>query len=60
MVKKISKYLSEVSQELSKVSWPSREGLYGSTAVVIVLCVILSIFVFGVDFILNRVLELIF
>lgn len=60
MIKKISKYVSEVNQELLKVSWPSREELYGSTVVVVVLCVILSIFVFGVDFILNRLLTTIF
>ena len=60
MIKKIQNYLSEVSQELSKVSWPSREELYGSTLVVIVLCIILSLFVFGVDFLLNRLLEVIF
>ena len=57
MFKKISKYFGEVSQELSKVSWPSREELYGSVAVVVVLCLLLSVFVFGVDFLLNRLLE---
>ena len=60
MIQKVSKYLSEVNQELSKVSWPSREELYGSTLVVVVLCIILSVFIFGVDFILNRLLEIIF
>jgi preprotein translocase subunit SecE len=60
MLRKIQTYFGEVSQELSKVSWPSREELYGSTLVVIVLCVILSLFVFGVDFLLNRLLEVIF
>ena len=60
MLRKIQTYFGEVSQELSKVSWPSREELYGSTLVVVVLCVILSLFVFGVDFLLNRALEVIF
>jgi len=60
MIKKINKYLEEVNTELSKVSWPGREELYGSVLVVIVLCVILSLFVFGVDFIFNRLLEIIF
>jgi preprotein translocase subunit SecE len=60
MVNKISKYISEVNQEISKVSWPSREELYGSVAVVVVLCLALSIFIFGVDHILNRLLEVIF
>ena len=60
MFQKISKYFGEVSQELSKVSWPTREQLYGSTVVVLVLCILLSVFVFGVDFILNRLLEFVF
>ena len=60
MVQKISNYLSEVKQELSKVSWPSREELYGSVVVVVVLCLILSVFTYGVDLTLNRLLEFIF
>ncbi|NQT23745.1 preprotein translocase subunit SecE [candidate division KSB1 bacterium] len=60
MFQKISKYFSEVGQELSKVSWPSREELYGSTVVVVVLCSILSVFIFGIDFMLNHLIGVIF
>ena len=60
MVKKISNYFSEVRQELSKVSWPSREELYGSVVVVVVLCLILSIFVYSVDLGLNQLFSFIF
>lgn len=60
MIKKITNYVSEVQQEVGKVSWPSREELYGSTLVVITLCAVLSVFIFGVDFLLNRLLELVF
>ena len=60
MIRKISKYFGEVKQELSKVSWPSREELYGSVVVVVVLCVVLSVFIFGVDHLLNRLLDFIF
>ena len=60
MIEKIKKYISEVSQEVSKVSWPSREELYGSVLVVLVLCITLSLFIFGVDFLLNRLLGVIF
>jgi preprotein translocase subunit SecE len=60
MFKKISNYLSEVRQELSKVSWPSREELYGSVVVVVVLCLILSIFIYTIDLGLNRLLTFIF
>jgi preprotein translocase subunit SecE len=60
MLQKVTTYFSEVGQELSKVSWPTREELFGSTAVVIVLCLILAVFVFGVDWILNNVLRVMF
>ncbi len=60
MFKKIGKYLSEVNVELSKVSWPGREELYGSVLVVIFLCLILSLFIFGIDTILNRILLVVF
>ncbi|MBN2031499.1 preprotein translocase subunit SecE [bacterium] len=60
MIRKISKYFGEVNQELSKVSWPSREELYGSVVVVIVLCIFLSVFIFGVDYLLNQLLDILF
>jgi len=60
MFGKISKYFSEVSVELSKVSWPSREEVYGSVAVVLFLCILLSLMIFGADFVLNRMLRVIF
>jgi preprotein translocase subunit SecE len=60
MFQKIAKYLNEVRQELSKVSWPSREELYGSVVVVVVLCLILSIFVYSVDLGLNSLFAFIF
>ena len=60
MFGKISKYFDEVKQELSKVSWPGREELYGSVVVVLVICSILSVFVFGIDFLLGRMIGLIF
>ena len=60
MFKKISNYFGEVRQELSKVSWPSREELYGSVVVVVVLCLILSVFVYSVDLGLNSLFSFIF
>ena len=60
MIQRISNYVGEVRQELSKVSWPTREELYGSTVVVVVLCLILSIFVFGVDKLLTLFIQSLF
>lgn len=60
MFQKISKYFSEVNQELAKVSWPGREELYGSVTVVMILCITLSLFVFSIDYLLNRLLDILF
>lgn len=60
MIQRITKYFSEVGQEVSKVSWPSREELYGSIGVVVVICLLLSVFVFGIDQVLSRMLHIIF
>jgi len=60
MFQKLSNYVSEVKQELTKVSWPTREELYGSTLVVVVLCLMLSIFVFGIDQLLIQFIQFIF
>ncbi|MEE4312836.1 MAG: preprotein translocase subunit SecE [candidate division KSB1 bacterium] len=60
MFKKLSNFLQEVKQEMSKVSWPSRDELRGTTILVIVITLILSVFIFGVDKLLQLVLDLIF
>lgn len=57
---KITQYVNDVQQELSKVSWPTREELIETTMVVMVICAICSVFVFGVDVILSKLLGLIF
>ena len=60
MFKKISNFFQDVRQEMSKVSWPTRDELKGTTIVVIVLTVILSLFIFGVDKILQLILDIIY
>ena len=59
-MQKIIRFINEVRQEVSKVIWPSREELYGSVVVVIVLCVLLSLFLFIADYMLNRLFEIVF
>jgi len=60
MIHKMTRYFGEVGQELSKVSWPSREELYGSVVVVVVFCAALSLFIFGIDRLLSHLLQLVF
>lgn len=45
----ISEFLSDVKGELKKVSFPSRKETLGSTTVVIIFCVIMSLYLSVVD-----------
>jgi preprotein translocase subunit SecE len=47
-------FLREVRQELKKVAWPSRRELLSYTLVVLMTVVILTSFVFGLDFLISR------
>jgi preprotein translocase subunit SecE len=42
-------FLHEVRQELRKVSWPSREQMVAFTTVTLVVTVVLTMVVFGLD-----------
>ena len=59
MVKKIQNFLNDVRFELSKVSWPTWEELKSSTYVVLTLSLILILFLFVVDFILAKILNIV-
>ncbi|MCK4232869.1 preprotein translocase subunit SecE [candidate division WOR-3 bacterium] len=56
---KIIQFLKEVKIELIKVSWPKKDELIGSTAVVLILSIILSLFIGIVDYVIRNVLFLI-
>lgn len=60
MLKKAFTYLREVREEFGKVMWPSRAELLESSSIVAILSLILAVFTFSIDFIVNRVLNLIF
>jgi preprotein translocase subunit SecE len=53
-------FLSEVRNELRKVSWPSRKEVFGTTTVVIVSVFIFAAFFFVVDQGLNRLIQFLF
>jgi preprotein translocase subunit SecE len=58
-MKKIQQYLTEVIQELKKVTWPSREELVGSTWVVIVFAIAMTAFIGIVDVVLAYIISLV-
>ena len=57
---KIGGYIKESYNELmDKVSWPTWEELKGSTYVVLFLSLILIVFLFFIDFLLAKILNII-
>jgi preprotein translocase subunit SecE len=53
-------FLREVRQELKKVAWPTRRELLAYTVVVLVSVVVLTSFVFGLDFLISRGILVVF
>jgi len=49
--------MNGVQFEMNKVSWPTWEELRGSTMVVLGLSLMLSVFLFIVDFFLSRIVN---
>ncbi len=56
-IDKSIQFLREVKIELKKVTWPSRKQTMGSTVVVIVLVLIISIFLGVVDIGLSKLVQ---
>ncbi len=52
MFGRVGNFFNESKQELSKVNWPTREELIGSTVLVIVVTLIMAVIIFGIDLVL--------
>ena len=57
---KVSAYMQEVSKEMKKVSWPSREELINNTILTLVASLLIALIIFGQDQIISRVLQFIY
>ena len=57
VVERIRQFIREVMVEFRKVTWPNRQELINSTAVVVVVTVVLALFLGGVDIGLARIVE---
>lgn len=60
MFGRLIKFIKEVRNELKRVSWPSRDEIRGSTTVVIVIVLVLSVFIGLVDRALTYLVGFIF
>jgi len=53
-------FLTEVWTELKRTTWPGRREVYGTTVVVIVMVLICAAFLWGVDSVLLRVVQVVY
>ena len=52
-------FLSEVRNELKRVTWPSRKEVYATTVVVILTSLFFGLYLFVLDFGVNSLIQLI-
>jgi preprotein translocase subunit SecE len=57
MITKAIQFLSEVKNEVNKVTWPSRKEAMGGTAVVLVVVFFMAVFLGLVDVFLSKIVE---
>ena len=50
------RFLSEVRNELSRVTWPSRKEVYATTLVVILTSIFFGVYLYGIDLLLNAIM----
>ena len=53
-------FLAEVRNEMKRVTWPSRREVYATTVVVILTSLFFGLYLFGVDLVLNAMVQRIF
>jgi len=59
MIKKTRQFFTDVQFEMGKVSWPTWDELKGSTYVVIAVSILIGLFLFIIDIILSRFMNVI-
>ncbi|HWP82004.1 MAG TPA: preprotein translocase subunit SecE [Bacteroidota bacterium] len=57
MKEKIINFFQDVYKEMEKVTWPSREELFESTKIVIVVSLIIALFAWAVDLAVSEALK---
>jgi preprotein translocase subunit SecE len=60
MKDKIINFFDDVYKEMGKVTWPTQAELRESTMVVLVVCLLISAFVYVVDTVVSKALQGIF
>ena len=58
MFERITNYFRGVKAEVAKVSWPTRNEIISLTALILLLVVIVTLYIWGVDGILGTLLKI--
>lgn len=58
-MKRFQNYIRDVITEMKKVTWPTRDELKGSTITVVIFSLVSTVFVFLVDFVLGKLVQLV-
>ena len=53
-------FLTEVRNEMRRVTWPSRKEVYATTLVVILVSIFFGMYLWGVDMILSHAVQWVF
>ena len=59
MANKVAGFFNDIKLEMSKVSWPTKDELIGSTIIVIVSLAILALFIGICDLFLSKIVNII-
>jgi preprotein translocase subunit SecE len=57
MLKAVKDFLNQVYLEMNKVSWPSYSELRGSTYLIIIFFLMFAVFLFGVDWVIQKLVR---
>jgi len=57
---KINEYIQDVIKEMRKVSWPGRNDLLNNTLITLLASLAVSLFIYGADWVISRLLEFIY
>ncbi|ADY72816.1 preprotein translocase, SecE subunit [Desulfurobacterium thermolithotrophum DSM 11699] len=52
-------FLKEVREELSRVTWPSKEEVIEATAGIVIFCIVVAVYFWALDFVFSELLKLI-
>ena len=57
IIQKTSAFFKDAISEMKKVTWPTKKEATKNTLIVIMVCIAVAIFLGGIDFLFNKLIE---